>query len=245
MVEVLWHPQKEVVIKKYQEVLDKTLEEFLKGNEGVLLMLSGGSALEAISNFKPKNLSPKITITVLDERYTFDRNLSNYYQLTKTDFFSEAIMNSCTFINPVLKQNESIQRTSERFNLELLKWLNLHPNGKIVATQGIGEDGHTAGIINISDMPKVIQQMFYDEKKFVVNYKPKKDHVNLDGRITVNFTFLKKIDKSLVFACGKNKKDILEKVLFKETDKNKYPALIIHEMKDVKVFTDQEIKNIE
>ena len=111
--------------------LEKSLVE--NANKEILLLLSGGSAFSLLSLNK-KYLNSHITIGVLDERYSADPQINDFYQLSVTSFFVTAVKARCKFIDTKVKTNESIQNLAFRFEKELRLWRNYNPKGKIIIT---------------------------------------------------------------------------------------------------------------
>jgi len=193
----------------------------------VLLLFSGGSAL----NFLPLLVQvehARATIGVLDERWSQDSKINNFAQLSQVLPFTGAVIDT----RP--RPNESLTDLATRFGVELWRWRQLNPEGKIIITQGIGPDGHTAGII-----PPINVQQFMRE--WAVGYQLDSDLNPYTDRVTTSFNFLKEVDHSLLYAVGPEKKAPLEHALRPDMDLRLCPAAIIQQMPDVQIFTDQEV----
>lgn len=224
-----------------QEKLNEILLE-LNGLP-ILLMLSGGSSLSILDNINSKNLSSNITVTVLDERYSMDPAVNNFAQIERTKFFSDAIEKGCNFINTKVMENESIDGLSNRFELKLNEWLEKNPNGKIVATVGIGDDGHIAGMMSYPNEIKFFDKLFNDgnHNNIVTAYNA--EHRNeYPMRITSNMNMLRRIDFAVIFAQGEKNKAALINLFSNEGTLASTPAKIIREMEgEVVLFTDQNV----
>jgi 6-phosphogluconolactonase/glucosamine-6-phosphate isomerase/deaminase len=68
-------------------------------NVPVLLLLSGGSSFEMYNYVDTSNLSHKTTIGMLDERYSFEKDVNNFALLEKTEFYKKAEKQKVEFIN--------------------------------------------------------------------------------------------------------------------------------------------------
>ena len=215
-------------LKKAEEKLFSVLSKYTNENIPVLLLLSGGSAIEIIKEFDWTEIK-NVTITTLDERYANDES-NNFLSLEKY------LPRNIETLPTVPKENEDLETFANRLNKNLKDWLAKYINGKIVATLGIGADGHTAGILPIDD--KNIEKKMNDQNVFVIGYKTDKSEHKM--RATTNFTFLKKINNAIVFLSGeKNKKTAWEKIIAKSGNKNDTPSRIICEMTgEVSVFMD-------
>lgn len=201
-----------------------------KKNLPVLLLVSGGSAFQILDTIDSSILGKRITIGVLDERYSLDPEINNFLHFTKTKFYTHAKKNGCSFIDTHVHNGETLEAVANRFDNELKKWKTINPKGIILITQGVGPDGHTAGIF-----PGII---FENTNKWVIGYDiGKRNQYPL--RITTTPYFLTDmVDYSIVFVTGENKKKVLQKVLDPESIAIEVPAAIIQKMKNVEVFTD-------
>lgn len=205
--------------KKY---LSNLLEKYTKENVPVLFCVSGGSALSIIQDITFDKL---VTIIALDERFTTDEKNNN------SILIKERIGNQNNLIQTIPKQNETLNEFGKRYEREIFKWIENNPQGKIVATMGMGNDGHTAGIMPFENINN------FSNENFVYVYETDKSEHR--QRATTTFTFLKKIDKAIMFISDKTKKqEAFNKLISKDGNLSETPARIIYEMKDVSVFVD-------
>jgi len=199
----------------------------------VLLLVSGGSAFFVLQHCDPAAIGPNVTIGVLDERFSSDPLINNYLQLKKTDFFIQARRSGAKSIDSSLHEDESQRSLSVRIETSILDWIMRRPNGKIIVTMGIGEDGHTAGILPRSAAADL------DETKQVVAYSVAKEINPHTERVTVSLAFLRdRVDEAIVYAVGEKKHQILETLQDKDMDLYAMPARILNEMRSVTIFTD-------
>lgn len=178
----------------------------------LLLFLSGGSSLDLLDYTDTSGLNEQVAIGVLDERG------DNFARLRETRFFAEA-------------QKKGIH-TMDLEEGALRAW-----KGRIVITLGIGPDGHTAGILPYPEDAAAFEILFNDPNHWVVGYDAAgKNPYPL--RVTVTLPFLRQVDASVVYACGKGKKEALTRLIAREGSLAETPARITCEMKRVSLFTD-------
>jgi len=226
------------IIYEKNNPVEKAAAEFVKmasmGKDAPrLFMFSGGSALE-IARCLPKNFfTASDTVTVLDERYTLEEKDSNFAGLIK--FFD----NKISTIDTRPKKGESLEEVADRFEQKLKLWKENNPDGKIIITQGVGEDGHTAGILPFPEDKEKFSELFRNSDKLVAGYRVPVEKNKHAERITVTINFLlNQVAVSLLYVCGENKKEILAKVLSGKADLTETPAAAVLGMKEVLLVTD-------
>lgn len=202
----------------------------------ILLMLSGGSAFEILSYIGNHVLGENLTISVLDERFSTDPLVNNFSQLQKTDFYAEAMTAECSFFGTLPRKDETIEGLAARWESNLENWWTENPEGLIIAVLGMGSDGHTAGIFPYPENPQKFNELF-DNGGWLTAYDAIGKH-KYSQRVTINHEFLKLVDYGIVFACGAEKKNKIDAVLEKKGEVFETPALLWHEIKNVKIFTD-------
>ena len=205
-------------------------------NTPILFLSSGGSALELLDGLSFLNKKHLVTLGMLDERYSDKEEFSNFLSLTKTKFFFNMLTSGAMLIDTSLQHKESLLDMAERFNASLRGWRTIHPDGIIIATMGIGEDGHTAGIMS-GMAEEEFGELFENDKVYVVGYDTEKKGEDRN-RVTVTFPFLRLINHTVVYVLGREKEKALSSVLLKKGNLYNTPARIIREMKDVSIFTD-------
>ena len=220
----------------------KALNVCLKGvkKNPVLLMVSGGSSLELLDGIEMKNIGKHITITALDERVSSDPAVNNFSQLVETEFYKEAERKGIDYIDTRLHRNISLRKFARKFERGLRAWRRKHPRGKIMCTQGIGEDGHTAGILPYPENPKKFQRLFEKQNQWVVGYRATKRKSEYVKRVTVTLPFLRKeVDCGVAYATGPRKRKAVRRVLAKRGSLAKTPARVLREMENVTLFVGQ------
>jgi len=236
------------------------LNEFLAKNKKlpILLMLSGGSCLSIIDYVGPTALGANLSITMLDERFTpleartkntaadngglplmgFSQNpeINNFVQLQKTDFYKDAFEAEASFFGTLPRNGESIEDLRQRWDKNLKTWRKENPNGLIVATLGMGQDGHTAGIMPFPEDPIKFDQLFNNQEWTAAYNAGAKN--KYPERVTATLTFLKMIDFGFAYVSGKEKQKKFGRLISRDAKAVELPAAIWHEMKNVKVFTE-------
>jgi len=200
----------------------------------ILFLSSGGSSLELLKNIVifPSHL----TIGMTDERFSEDPEVNNFAQLCETSFFQKAEQRGAYFIDTRMQPRENMEVFTKRFEEALVNWKEEHPGGRIVITQGVGVDGHTAGIMPYPKEQSVFQELF-EKESWVVGYDVEgKNEYPL--RVTITLPFLRMVDHSVMYIVGKEKKEVLSLMLSAKGTLFETPARIAREMGDVHIFTD-------
>ncbi len=224
-----------------EEKAGKALVEMIERYEGssVLLLCSGGSALKLlgyVSEKLLKTLGNKITVGVLDERFTYAAEESNYVQIKESEFFARCIRAGVSVIDTTTLEGESLQESAGRYEEVLRAWFDLNSDGKVIATQGIGPDGHTSGIFPFS---REEFDEHFDNDNWMVGYEFDKSVNPHTQRITATPYFIQnKIDEVLVYATGEAKCQYVAQLESGDVlPLNEFPSGIVRELGG-KLFTD-------
>jgi len=226
---------KEDAAKLASEQINKALDDF--NNKNILFLVSGGSAFDILKGVSLDSLNEKMTIAVLDERYDKTNKNNNFSQLKKTDFYKNALSKSCEFIDTSVKEDQTEEELADFFNDKLKDWRNKNPQGKILATLGVGKDGHTSGIMPFVGDESGFNELFEGDR-FVVFYDAsgKNEHTK---RVTTSNTFLRLIDEVVVYLVGSEKKEAF-KHLQENVKVSDMPAKIILDLKGT-VYVDNNV----
>lgn len=234
------HEEGATLAEEAGKKVDEILSEYKKQNLPILLMLSGGSSLSILSSINTANLSQDSTICVVDERFSPDPTVNNMAQIMQTDFFRKANGAGAKVIDTRPLNGETQEQLSKRFNDSITSWVQNNPNGKVVATLGMGPDGHIAGIMPESENAEKFNNEFDREtaNKYVVSYDAgEKNQFPL--RVTVGLPFLRRIDKAVAYIVGENKREAWNRLNQSEGEIAMTPARVLKEMAgDVYLFTD-------
>lgn len=215
--------------KEAAEALTETLRA--AAAKPILLMVSGGSAFSLLAGVDSAVLGPHITLTVLDERHTIDPTISNFAQLQKMTFYTRCLERGVQTIPTTVQAGESLQDLNKRFETSLRGWKAQHSDGVVVATMGIGSDGHTAGIF-----PGEWGVDFSGEA-WVVGYSVPQTVNQYPDRLTVTYSFLRSQSNSvIVYAIGQDKFQLIQKLEQMNTFSPDVPYSILKELQNVKVF---------
>jgi 6-phosphogluconolactonase/glucosamine-6-phosphate isomerase/deaminase len=219
------------------------ISKYIKKNtdKPILLLVSGGSVLKILDYIDFPVVGKNINISLVDDRFSRNPNISNFLQLKHTEFYRKAKACKIKFISSLPKEGESLMAVSDRWEKELRQWESTYSSKRVViAIMGVGLDGHTAGIMpSIKDKDK-FSSLFENKEKWIVGYDAgSKNKYPL--RITTSISFLRDIvDYAFVYVSGENKKNIL-KTIMKSDRLAKYPAVIFNSIKSVKLYTDIDI----
>lgn len=216
---------------------DDLVEYFNRYKEKPILFLtSGGSALELISKQSaPSGL--KLTLGVLDERFSSDPRVNNFSQLMQTQFYKSCIEQGYEIFDTRVSEGETLQDLEEKMNKNIQSWLQANQNGVVIITQGMGPDGHTAGVFPDKNIQR-FKERFLSPAKLVVGYNAGSETTSQPERVTVTLSFLQFfVSHSICFITGEQKKKAFLEYA-KSHDFNLHPFLIIRDMKDVSVYTD-------
>ncbi|MDO8633452.1 MAG: 6-phosphogluconolactonase [Candidatus Wildermuthbacteria bacterium] len=220
MMEVVRCKTKEEAIKNAGKKLN---ELFLSHQHSpVLFLSSGGSSLELLDEVEEQYLSHNLTVGMLDERMNVDPEASNSSKFRKTSFFAKLEAKNILLVD-IFKEGFTFREK--------------YPQGKVIITQGVGADGHTAGVFPFPEDEKKFQDLFEDKERLVVEYDAG-GKTEYSSRVTVTMPFLRKVDHSVVYMVGEDKHDALERVLAEEGTLHETPGRIVREMRDATIFTD-------
>jgi 6-phosphogluconolactonase/glucosamine-6-phosphate isomerase/deaminase len=215
------------------ETAVKALTDALQQDAGVpiLLLVSGGSAFGLLDLVPDSVLGPQLTLAVLDERCSEDPHINNFAQLQVTDFYQRAVAAEVVVLPTLVKEGESCAIVGQRFEAMLRAWRETHPTGVVVATMGIGPDGHTAGI-----MPGEYEGVDFAGQDWVVSYEVPESVNPYTQRITVTNTFLEtQVDQAIVYAVGAEKRQYIEYLTAGEH--SDLPFGVLYRMRSVIVFS--------
>lgn len=232
--------QAEAVVKA-STALNKLLS--LYRGEPVLFLCCGGSSLLLLNTIDIRNFSNKVTMTVLDERFTIDNANSVFHQLMHIPFYWPAKDKGAVFIDTQSQENEDINALSDRMENALRGWRKQNPKGKIIITQGVGPDAHTAGLLPYPEEPVKFNKLFIETDRWVVGYDATGKDNEYPLRVTVTVPFLsKEVEHSIAFMTGEEKKEAFRALVAPDGNLANTPARVMLQMHDVQFFTDITLK---
>lgn len=220
--------------------LNYILTDALQTQKPILLLLAGGSSLGLLEGTSAEDLDSRVTIAPLDERYSEDPNENNMAQIMQTDFYRRAHNKGAITIDTRVMAGETQAELADRFNLALNNWFQKNPDGVVVATVGIGADGHVSGMMPFPENPEKFSELFVntDETKMVVAYDAtgKNPH---PLRVTTTIHLMKKIHKAVIYVVGENKREAVIKFTDPAAAASQIPAVILKEIPaEVFLYTD-------
>lgn len=206
-------------------------------NQDLLFLSSGGSALIILSYLNLELIKDNVTISVVDERFSRNPKINNFAQLARTNFYIAVKDSGTKFIDTQPIPGESQSGLADRFDLELKNWVQNHPEGKIIATLGLGSDGHMAGIFPRPRHPELFATTFVDTDRWVVACRAgKKSPYPL--RMTTTLPFLKLVNHAILFVLGEEKSLALYKVYADTGTLADTPGRLIKFLPSIHLFTD-------
>ena len=227
---------------KLRTLATDSLQYFFQKNQGkpILFLTSGGSSFSLLKNLKISH-KDNITIGVLDERYSLDVLVNNFSQLKETNFFKKYLKQFNGVIDTTVKEGESLEDFAERINIAFKNWKRNNARGIVVATIGMGSDGHISGIMPFPENEVVYEGLFNNPRNWVVGYDAGNKN-QYRYRATTTLPFLRnEVDFAILYVTGEEKKQALGMFLADDRKTDDVPARVIHQMKDVLLFTDIEI----
>jgi len=200
----------------------------------VLLLVSGGSAFSLLEYVGEEVLDSRITLGVLDERLSLDPAINNFAQLSLTPFYARARAKGVVPISTIVSSGDTLVGVGERMRQSLRDWRMANPTGVVIATMGIGPDGHTAGIFHVANID-------FDGGDNIVAYTLPQEQNPYPERITVTNTFLRgQVAHAVVLAVGDEKREVILQLREGTCEAARMPACILREMQSVVLYTEIE-----
>lgn len=204
----------------------------------LLVLLSGGSSLALLDNLSVPDDCSLLTLTALDERFTADSEGRNREQILARTRMQKILEKGATLLDWSIDLSSTVQINAANYQKALAQWKSLHPTGKFVATIGIGEDGHTFGILPFSSESEYTNAM---GDALIAGYHTS-EFTKYPDRITPTAAFLPFIDKALIYCVGEKKCSVLSDLFSKEKPTYKMPAKLLLELREATLFTNCPIK---
>ncbi len=199
------------------------LNKLLAHKRSVLWLVSGGSniAIQTMAmNMIPDGLSKNLTIIPVDERFgPYSHAASNSAAMRAAGFDPK----HAEWID-ILENNQTLEQTTQLLNSYLAREVAI--GDYIFATLGMGEDGHTAGILP--------QSPALTTADFAVSFKAP-DY----SRITIGADALTShVQEAVLCAFGDNKRAVLQHLKSQDESRQIVPAMILHQINDCTVYHD-------
>jgi 6-phosphogluconolactonase len=204
--------------------LGERLARELGAGRRVLWLVSGGSNSAASARIMARlsdELTPKLTVSLIDERYGPPEHAdSNWQKLLQVGFQPKQAR-----LSPVLQPGLTFQATRDSYEKMLSQAL---ADGDIVIGQvGIGDDGHIAGILPHSVATEPTDAL-------VVAY-----HSDPYDRLTLSFAALQRLTATYAFVFGTAKQAALLRLATQNLSLADQPAQILKQLQQAYVYNDQ------
>lgn len=204
--------------KEVVSVITELIQSSLIDDKQILFLISGGSNTDLAAEILEQiSANTNLSLGLIDERYgEIGHDNSNWQKLI------EAGVDLSGFtLCPVLT-GEDFAETAETYNEKISEQMN--GSEVTIGLFGIGEDGHSAGILPNSSV-------INSEK--LVDYYEGPDF----KRITLTLNAIKKINYVYVSAFGENKWAAISKIM-KNYPLADIPACVFNEIDGSKLYTD-------
>lgn len=251
----------------FQRVSEKLIEKIKENisDKKILLFLSGGSCVN-IYGFLAKEIeqsdeiiqsrkSTSLVIFQVDDRFLprkesgiksheskiKNREINeediNAYKIGKTGLWDVCSKRNVPY--HVIPQEGSLEESAIQYSERILRYFK-EKNIFKIGIFGIGEDGHTAGL-----MPGY--QKCWDREIPYVGYE---NNGKFKKRITATPLFLRKLDVAYIIASGEKKKEVLARLRNfavsqspgeeKNSYTDQFPAYLLLQVPHLEVFTDRK-----
>ncbi len=208
------------------EAITKALQEALQHGSPVLWLVSGGSAIP-IQVACMKKLTQKVpdmlahlTIVPVDERYGPAGHIDSNAEQMRQAGFDPGL---ATWFD-ILGEGGSLSETLARY--ETVVEDSFAQAKTVIATLGLGPDGHTAGVL--PDSPAVV-----DSTATVIGYNWS-DYT----RMTLGLAQLQQIHAAYVLAYGDSKCEALQRIRDNQEPLSALPAKVLYDIPTVTVYND-------
>lgn len=203
--------------------LSERLKTELSSGKHVLWLVCGGSNIAAEAEIMrniPDDLSAQLTVTLTDERYgDVGHKDSNWQQLLEAGFDIKAGRGV-----PVLT-GKSLEQTVADYAQSVEELLA--GSDTVIATFGIGADGHIAGVLPNSPAATETTALAagYDSPPYT--------------RLTMTFPALKRIDAAYAIALGDSKQAALQRLQNEDIELAEQPSQILKRLPEAYLYSDQ------
>jgi len=193
--------------------------------------------LNVLQHASPPPDARYLTIGVSDERFTKDPKENNFLLLKETAFCREALLNGAHAINTGASF-ENVEALATMMERAWESWMEKNPEGQVLATFGMGADGHTAGIMPYAEDPGMFEILFEDTRRLVIGYDARGKNP-LPLRATATLPFLRsRVEGGIAYVAGKEKEAALERALSNTGEYAETPARLFGAIPRFTLFTD-------
>lgn len=233
---IVIHEEKNRLIwEKASEFIINWLKLYHNIGQKTLLLLSGGSMVKIYYDLAKfiKNSELNFDFLALgqiDERFQPENNEDiNAGTIGRTGLWE--VCKKKNISHHLISQTGLLEGAADKYDQQISKIFE--QSVYKIGILGIGEDGHTAGLL-----PGF--QSNWDINKFAVGFANDskfKERISLTPKALIQF------DQTIVVAVGEKKRSAIREILdSKNADNfNKFPAALLQKCKKVDLFTDQQI----
>ena len=241
--------------KEVGKYLNDLLTQYVE--RPTLLLVAGGSSVAVLEYINPEYLSPDLTVTTTDDRFSTELDINNFSILQSTTFYNSLVEADAFCISTEPFEDEALEPYRARFEKNLREWKQDFPKGIIIALYGMGADGHTGGMIPGLYNKAEFDAEFNDSDRLVGTFDALAYDTAHEGsvhakeyefpqRISTTLPFMRDwVDHAAFYITGENKKKALDNALsidtnssFDDVDFSTAPVSIVRFMKDATIFTD-------
>lgn len=238
----------QIVAKEAGKYINDILTQYVE--KPVLFLVAGGSSVAVLEHINPEYLSPDLTVTTTDDRFSTELDINNFAILQSTSFYNNLVEADAFCISTEPFEEETIEQYRARFEKNLREWKQDFPKGIVVALYGMGADGHTGGMIPGLLSKEEFDTEFNDSDRLVGTFDAAANgrgkEYEFPQRISTTIPFMRDwVDHAVFYITGENKKSALDTVLkiddetlSTDIDFSKAPISIARFMKDATIFTD-------
>jgi len=234
------YQNQEELAAEFTNNLVKLVETTLIDKDDFNIMLSGGRTPNFIYKYLVSNYEKSLNWESIHFFWGDERCVPSDYPDSN---FGEASKNFLNKINIPLKNIHPIVGEShpyleaDRYSTLIHKHFNVHnsiPSFDLVIL-GLGTNGHIASLF-----PDQLD-IFYSNRLFEVTSHPD----TAQQRITVTGKIINNAANIFFLVAGKNKAQVVKKILNKETNADKLPASLVNtELGNIKWFIDKEAADL-
>lgn len=222
-------------------------------DQPILFLVAGGSSVAVLKHINPEYLTPDLTVTTTDDRFSTELDINNFSILQTTSFYNNLVQADAFCISTEPFEEETIEQYRARFEKNIREWKQDFPKGIIVGLYGMGADGHTAGMIPGLLNKSEFYTEFNDADRLVgtfdalaYNNGSEASKYEFPQRISTTIPFMRDwVDHAVFYITGVDKKPALDAVLqisddtlSTDVDFSISPISIVRFMKDSTIFTD-------
>lgn len=233
--EKIWDGGAQFLIQKLKERSEKKLI-FLSGGSVVRLYKTLGHVLRE-GEIDPSHIAfaqaderfqPKSELRIEKQELRINKDEINSYQIEKTGLWDVCRKKKIPYY--LISQEGTCRQSAKGYNEIIKELLGKYPYH--LAILGVGEDGHTAGLL-----PGY--ERLWNIDRFIVGYEIEKrqnETAVFKKRVTLTPKTLSELDFALVVASGEKKRRAIENAF--------YPQALLQKIEKVDLFTDIHLPNL-